>query len=277
LTLNDEAVRKYSLYDLKCCIEELCHTCLPLRVLNHKTKGIVLRTVNYGETSIIASIFTELFGVQSYIVNSVRVSSKKGPGRGNLFQPATILDLLVYHNDLKNLQRIREFRLAHVYQQIFFSVFKNSVALFMIELLQRSLKQPEPNEGLFHFVEDAFLHLDLAPDNIVANFPIYFALHLSGFYGFRISDKHSKNGRILDLQEGEFVGSHPLHSWYLDEPQGEVISDMLKVMQPAELAHIRLNRETRRVLLHALETFYSLHIQDFGTMKTLPVLEAVLS
>jgi DNA repair protein RecO (recombination protein O) len=277
LTLNDEAVRKYSLYGLKRYIKELCRACVPLSVLNHKTKGIVLRTVNYGETSIIASVFTELFGVQSYIVNGVRIASKKGSGRGNLFQPPAILDLVVYHNDLKNLQRIKEFKLAHVYEQIFFSVFKNSVALFMIELLQRSLKQPEPNEGLFHFVEDAFLHLDVASDNVVANFPIYFALHLSGFYGFRISDKRGAHARILDLQEGEFVSSHPIHSWYLDEQYGEVISDMLKVMQPAELAQIRLNQETRRVLLHALETFYALHIQDFGTMKTLPVLEAVLS
>lgn len=255
----------------------MCRTGVPLSVLNHKTKGIVLRTVNYGETSIIASVFTELFGVQSYIVNGVRVTSKKGPGRGNLFQPAALLELVVYHNDLKNLQRIREFRLAHVYEHIFFSVFKNSVSLFMIELLQRSLKQPEANERLFHFVEDAFLHLDRAPDNVVANFPIYFALHLSGFYGFRISDEPGKNARILDLQEGAFVDSYPLHSSYLDEQYGGLISDMLKVMQPAELAHIRLNQETRRILLHALETFYALHIQDFGTMKTLPVLEAVLS
>ena len=246
-------------------------------MLHHKTKGIVLRVVKYGESSIITSVFTELFGIQSYIVNGVRVNSKKGSGRGNLFQPASLLDLVVYHNELKNLQRIKEFKWAHIYDNIFFSVFKNAVGLFMIELLQRSLKQPEPNPELFHFVEDAFLHLDRAPDNVVANFPIYFALHLSGFYGFRISDKHSGQTRIRDLQEGEFVADAPLHSWYLNEQYSRVVSDLLKVMQPAELAQLKLNQETRRVLLHALETFYALHIQDFGTMKTLPVLEAVLS
>ena len=61
--------------------------------MNHTTHGIILRTVKYGETSIIASVFTEIFGVQSYIVNGVRVSSKKGAGKANLFQPAAILDL----------------------------------------------------------------------------------------------------------------------------------------------------------------------------------------
>jgi len=76
----------------------------------HKTKGIVFRTVKYGETSIVVTIFTELFGVQSYLVNGVRTSSRKGSGKANLFQPAAILDLVVYHNELKQLNRIKEFR-----------------------------------------------------------------------------------------------------------------------------------------------------------------------
>lgn len=245
-------------------------------MVTHKTKGIVVKVVRYGETSIIAGIYTELFGMQSYLVNGVRTTSKRGAGRGNLFQPGAILELIVYHNDLKNLQRIKEFKWAHIYDQIFFNVFKNSVALFMIELLQRTLKQPEPNPDLFHFIEDAFLHLDHANNIEVANFPLYFALHLGGFYGFKIIDKYSEEKSILDLKEGEFVEKRPMHSWFLETGYSQNISTLLKVMQPSELSEIKLNKETRRILLHSLETFYALHIQDFGTLKTLPVLEAVL-
>lgn len=246
-------------------------------VITHKTKGVVIRTVKYGETSVIAAIFTELFGLQSYIINGVRTTSKKGSGRGNLLQPAAILDMVVYHNDLKNLQRIKEFKWGYVYENIFFNVFRNSVALFMIELLQRSLKQPEPNDSLFQFVEDAFIHLDKCTDSVAANFPIYFALNLSGFYGFRIVDRFSEKAPILDLVEGHFINDVPSHMFYLDENHSQLISSMLKVMQPHELDQIKLKRDVRQVLLHAMETFYALHIQDFGKMKTLPVLEAVLS
>src|SRR5689334_1330858 len=98
----------------------------------HKTKGIVIRVVKYGDTSLIVTIYTELFGVQSYLVNGVRTSTKKGPGKANLFQPASILDLVVYHNELKNLNRIKEFKWSFIYQHLFFDVIKNSVALFMI-------------------------------------------------------------------------------------------------------------------------------------------------
>src|SRR6266550_7603760 len=136
----------------------------------HKTKGIVLRTVKYGETSVIVSVFTELFGIQSYLVNGVRTSTKKGSGKGNLFQPAAILDMIVYHNDLKQLQRVKEFKWDYLYQHIFSDIGKNAVALFMIELLTKCLKQPEANEELFHFAEDAFLHLDKSNAAVSANF-----------------------------------------------------------------------------------------------------------
>ncbi|MBL7698449.1 MAG: DNA repair protein RecO [Chitinophagaceae bacterium] len=246
-------------------------------MVTHKTKGIVLRTVRYGETSVIAAIYTELFGLQSYLVNGVRVTSKKGSGKANLLQPCAILDLVVYHNEMKNLQRIKEFRWGYVYESIFFNVFRNSVALFMIELLQRSLKQPEPNPSLFNFVEDAFIHLDKASDAVSANFPLYFAVSLSGFYGFRITDRFTPALAYLDLEEGKFSDTRPSHMHFLEEENSRIVSDLLKVMQPSELSQLKLNQETRRVLLHALETFYALHIEDFGKMKTLPVLEAVLS
>src|SRR5436190_705169 len=158
----------------------------------HKTKGIVLRGVKYGETSLIVTMFTELFGLQSYLVNGVRISTKKGSGKANLFQPTAILDLIVYHNELKNLQRIKEFKWNHLYQHILSDIKKNAVALFMVELLTKSLKQPEANPDLFYFVEDCFLHLDESSETITANFPLFFALHLAVFFGFRINDEFSE-------------------------------------------------------------------------------------
>lgn len=242
----------------------------------HKTKGIVLRAVKYGETSLIVTIFTELFGLQSYLVNGVRTSSKKGSGRANLFQPTAILDLVVYHNELKHLNRIKEFKWSYLYQHIFSDVPKNAVALFMIELLTKCLKQPEANPELFEFCEDAFIHLDESTGSVMANFPLFFALHLPVFFGFRISDEYSDKNSVVDLQEGMFVSERPNHFHFLEGKQAEITSELLKMMQPEELEQLKLNHDFRRQLLFAYETYYALHIQDFGTMKTLPVLREVL-
>jgi len=242
----------------------------------HKTKGIVLWAVKYGETSLIVTIFTELFGLQSYLVNGVRTSTKKGSGKANLFQPTAILDMVVYHNELKHLNRIKEFKWSYLYQHIFSDVPKNAVALFMIELLTKCLKQPEANPELFEFCEDAFIHLDESSGSVMANFPLFFALHLPVFFGFRISDEYSDKNSIVDLQEGMFVPERPDHLHFLEGKQAEVTSELLKMMQPEELVQLNLNHDFRRQLLFAYETYYALHIQDFGTMKTLPVLREVL-
>src|SRR6185295_11485632 len=95
----------------------------------YRTKGIVLRTIKYGETSIVVTIFTELFGIQSYLVNGIR-SSAKTSSKASLFQPTSILEMEVYHNELKNLQRIKEFKWNYLYKNILSDVTKNSVAVY---------------------------------------------------------------------------------------------------------------------------------------------------
>lgn len=242
----------------------------------HKTKGIVLRSVKYGETSVVVSIFTSLFGVQSYLVSGVRTATKKGTGKANLFQPAAILDLVVYHHENKQLNRIKEFRWGYIYQHVFSDVPKNAVALFMTELLGKCLKQPESNPELFEFTEDVFENLDRSLGTVMANLPLFFALHLPVHFGFRMDDNYTEQLTYLDLREGMFVAEQPMHPHFLEPKESAIVSQLLKVMQPEELAEIKLGHDFRRYLLQRLETFYALHIQDFGTMKSLPVLREIL-
>jgi DNA repair protein RecO (recombination protein O) len=241
------------------------------------TRGIVLKSVKYGETSLIVTMYTALYGLQAYLVNGVRTFTKKGPGRAALFQPAAILDLTVYHNELKNLQRIREFRWAHLYQHIYSSVFKNAVALFMVELMNKLIRQPEKNPDLFDFAEDSFLSLDDSGPAVVANFPLFFALHLAEISGFLFADDYTDEKNFLDLQEGKFINEQPVHPYFLAGTYSLATSQLIQARHPSELSGILLNQETRRVLLAAYSQFFTLHVPDFGIMKTLPVLQEVLS
>jgi DNA repair protein RecO (recombination protein O) len=241
----------------------------------HQTKGIVLRTIKYGETSVVANIFTELFGLQSYLVNGVRTSGKTS--KAHFFQPTSILDMEVYHNELKNLQRIKEVKWNFLYRQVLSDVTKHAVALYMIELLQKCLKQPENNINLFNFTEHALMQLDAADIAVTANLPLYFSLQLAHFFGFRLQDKYSQTNSILDLQEGTFTSHTPSHPHYLDGENGFYISQLLRAVHPDDLLEIKLNKIVRKNILRALQSYYALHIQDFGVMKTLPILHEVLS
>lgn len=243
--------------------------------MTHKTKGIVLKSIKYGETSLVVTIYTELFGIQTYMVNGVR-TSKKSASKANHFQPTAILDMVVYHSENKSMQRIREFSWATLYDSLLGDVIKNSIASFMAEILQKCLKQPEPNADLFNFCEASFLELDKAEKTVTANFLLFFTLQLAHFFGFKIADNFSNLNNILDLQEGNFIDHQPTHPYFIDGTHAELSSQLLKVMQPPELDEFKLNREIRRVLLLKYLEYYALHIPDFGQMKTLMVLHEVL-
>ena len=247
--------------------------------MTHKTKGIVLRTIKYGETSLVATIYTELFGIQTYLINGVRKLQKKG-SKAIMLQPSAILDLEVYHNELKSLQRIKECNWSVVYDNLLSDVIRNSIVTFMVELLYKILKQPETNPELFYFCEDAFMNLDNAEPAIAANFALYFSLQLPQFFGFKIQspepDKNYSGEIYLDLKEGIFIYEKPLHANFIQGDLALHTAELLKVMHPSELNQIKLNKETRRILLTAYQQYYSLHLQDFGQMKTLKLLQEVL-
>ncbi len=240
----------------------------------YSTKGIVLRTIKYGETSVIASIFTELFGIQSYIVNGVRTQNKTA--KAHFFQPSSILDLQVYHSDLKNLQRIKELKWNYLYRSVLSDVAKNAVALYMVELLHKGLKQPEANPNLFNFCEHAFLELDTCTDEIAANFPLYFSMQLADFFGFRLQDNYSEQNNVFNLSEGNFINKDLLSNNTINPQISKHMSQLLKVRHPADLVEIKLNKNIRQLILSIMENYYAHHIPEFGTMKTLPVLHAIL-
>ena len=243
--------------------------------MTHKTRGVVLRNIKYGETSLVVTIFTQLFGIQTYMINGVR-TSKQSAAKAQYFQPAAILELVVYHHPAKQVHRIKEFSWALIYQELMNNVVKNSIAAFMVELLQKCLKQPEANNELFDFFQDALLKLDEAGKTVTANFALFIALHLPYFLGFRISDNYNDINAILDLEEGRFVSIQPTHRHFIADEKARLTAQLLKVMQPSELENFKLNQELRRSLLLQYLEYYALHLPEFGQMKTLAVLHEVL-
>ncbi len=242
----------------------------------HKTRGIVLRSVHYGETSIIATVYTELFGIQSYIIKGIRQHKKKATNKANFFQPAAILDMVVYQNELKHLQFIKEFEWSYLYQHLFFDVIKNAVAMYMIELLAHSLKQPEASPDMYFLVEDSLKQLDKGNDKLTANLPLYFTLHLASELGFQLQGEYSRQTPVVDLMAGMYVDSIPLHNYYLVDELAEITSRISNIQFYNNLEDIGLNRQLRRILLEAYQQYLKLHITELGELKSLKVLAEVL-
>ena len=105
----------------------------------HKTRGIVIKFIKYRESSIIATVLTEKLGVQSYLVNSVR--TKKPIYSISFFQPLTLLDMVVYHKENANLNRVSEIRCENQFGSIPFNHNKSAIALFLSEVMYKVIKE----------------------------------------------------------------------------------------------------------------------------------------
>ena len=64
-----------------------------------KSEGIMLRTVPYAESSVIARVYTRREGLQSFIMGGARGKS----GKAALFQPLTLVDLVYYDKHQRGL------------------------------------------------------------------------------------------------------------------------------------------------------------------------------
>lgn len=241
----------------------------------HQTAGIVISTIKYGETSLIARIYTELLGMQTYMIKGVRKG--KSTFHPALLQPLTPLDLVVYKRENRSLQHLKEAKLAFSLSHMPFQVVRTSLALFSAEVLHHALHAEEPpNPELFAFLCRYIALLDAAilpaPDIHLA-----FIQQLSTFLGFVPLDNYDvATHPVLDMQAGMFVADIPLHPHHLDGNSAQLWQQILHT--PIEqAAQLRLTRTDRQQQLRAWLQYYSLHLDGFKEVRSLKVLEEVLS
>jgi DNA repair protein RecO (recombination protein O) len=241
----------------------------------HNTKGIVLRVTKYGDTSVILSAYTELFGLQQYIVKGVRTTSKKGANKAVYYQPAAILQMEVYHTPMKQLQMLKEVNWDYIYQNVYSDVIRNAVATYIVEVLQQTL-QPEPHPELFYLIEDTFKQLDKGGAALASNLSIYFLIHLTETLGFGLQGKYSEETPLLDVKEGQFVKDKPLHPYFLEGIEAQTPSQFMSLQFYNDLENIQLNGQQRKKILELFQLSLSWHYKGFKEIKSLAILQAVL-
>jgi len=239
----------------------------------HKTRGIVLKTTLYSESSVIVQIFTEKFGIQSYMINGVK--KPKAKIRMNMLQPLHLLDLVVYHKPSSGIQRISELRPSPVFRSIPYEIVKSTIVMFLNEVLYKSIQQQHVDENVFDFIYNAILWFD-ETNEVVVNFHLAFLLKLSRFLGFAPSTQTKSDQSFFDLQEGEFRSMPPLHPYFLVREDAELFISLFSTSFE-KLFEIKISGARRRLILDKILVYYTLHTASFGEIKSHLILEEVLS
>ena len=169
------------------------------------TELIVLHTTKFGENSLVVHTLSRDYGRRSFFV---RGALKR---QMSLFLPLNILEADIQESSKTNLYTARNLSAKYPLNGVRSNIFKNSMTMFMSEVLYRVLKEGGNEQGLYEWCEKNILMLDAITSDF-SNFHIRFLLELTVALGFSPEAK--------DL--GPFVGEHyPIVERFMKESFAE--------------------------------------------------------
>ena len=235
-------------------------------------QGIVLQSIRYGDTSLIVKVFTRSLGLRSYIVKGA--FNRNSKSRAALFQNLHLINYVEAGKPNKgSLGYLKDVQLTTVYQSIPFVMNKSAILMYVSELLSKTLTEQEQNEPLYDFIARSLLWLDLVEQDY-ANFPLFFTLELTRHLGFYPKSNH-ENGFCFDMMEGSFAHDLPVHPYYFEARNAQLLSQLLNVSID-EACRLPLRVSQRRELLDGLMVFMRLHAPVMNDFHSHEVLKTVL-
>lgn len=138
---------------------------------------IVLTYTKFGENSIALHTLSREFGRRSFMV---RVS-KSTPMA--MFLPLNIIEADIIESNMTSFWTAKNFKAKSSLIGIRNNIHKNSMTLFMSEVLYRTIKDSSNEEGFFDWCVKSILTLD-AIESDFSNYHIRFLLELAAALGF---------------------------------------------------------------------------------------------
>lgn len=229
-------------------------------------KAIVLSAIKYGESDLIVKCYTES-GVRSYMLKRILKSKQKKLNKA-YFQPLNILHITALHNNKGNLNYIREARMLELHNSIGQNIYKQSIAIFLSEILTGVLREEEPDAQLFEFLKTTISWLE--NHDRIANFHLLFLLNLTRHLGF-YPDTLQFNAPFFDLQEGRFTKNKPGNP-FITGKNLTVFKSLIGTNFDV-LDRLNFNHTMRHAILESLIMYYELHLPGFKKPKSLEILK----
>jgi DNA repair protein RecO (recombination protein O) len=235
------------------------------------TKAIVLHSLKYGDTSLIVKCYTEQEGIKSYIIKGI-LKAKKGGIKIAYFQPLTQLNLVANHSTKSSLHTLKEVRILHPYQTIYRDIVKQSVVLFISEVLSNSIQEEEKNTDFYNYLEAGLTWLDM--HDKISNFHLLFLLNAARFLGFYPDTTKIKNNSF-DLLNGNFEASVTTKN----SISGNELYQFKKLLgiNFDTIENVSFSKKERQLVLQIIIRYFELHLDGFRKPKSLQILETVFN
>jgi DNA repair protein RecO (recombination protein O) len=237
-----------------------------------KTRAIAIHSVKYSENSIIAYVYSESHGRLSIMVYKAFGKGKR-TSNAVFFQPLNIIDIVFYKKENQSIAKLKEVSQGIITNTIPFDPVKRALALFIGEVIYRTVREEVANPAMFQFLSSSIQILDVIHSG-VSNFHLVFLMQLTRHLGFFSGNQWSEATQIFDLKNGVFAHSEPLHPLFLDKSNSKLFNEIMQTSFE-NVETLKLNHTIRNSIINDLLSFYQVHLGTVADIKSLAVLTEV--
>ena len=235
------------------------------------TNALVLSKLKYKDNDLIVKCYTQQLGIVSFLLRGV-LKSKKSHTKAAYFQPLSHVQLSIVYKENRSLQSVSDTKMNHVYSTLHSHILKSAIVMFLSEVLASTLKEEEPNETLFSYLETSLLWLDEQTE--FSNFHLLFLLNLSKYLGF-YPDTNAMTLPYFNLREGKFE-SNPHADYAISGPNLILLKQLLETPFDT-LSAVKINSKRRQSFLNMLLLYFELHLGSFKPPKSLQIFNEVFN
>ncbi len=217
--------------------------------MRENTGLIILHTTKFGESSIVIHTLSKKYGRRSFLVRGVGKKAHTA-----LFQPLSILEAEIRESTKSKLYTATSLTALYPLYGIRNNIFKNTMTMFMAEVLYRTVKDGSDEQGLYEWCEKNILLLDVMEQDF-SNFHIRFLLEFAIALGFRPETE--------DLSP--FIGEH------LETAERFIHSTF------AESMLIPLSGKTRNEMAENILRYIEFHTESAINVNSLKVLRELFA
>ena len=233
-----------------------------------KSQIIVLHTIKHGDTGIVVQCYSNTAGRTALYF---RGSSKKMQNAA-LLHKLNILDVVTYTNGIQSMPTIREIAVPHNLSSLRSDIYKSSIAIFISELLGKTVRESEANPHLYSFISSSIQILEHIEEG-VANFHMWFLSNLCRFLGFSPGNEYMPEA-WFDISEGLYTADAPPREHRMSQQNALILRDMLEC-DVRYLSEVGLNRHQRVDFLDALLAYYAYHLDTIHSVQSIRILQEV--
>ena len=166
-----------------------------------KSQAIVLHLTRQGDSGAVLHVVDSVAGRQGVFVRGL------GKGRGvstATFHSLAVIDMVTFASPKSSLLYLRECTPVLQLDGLRTDISKSTTALFISEVLYRSLKNDDGDPGLWSWLAEMIVALDSLQGS-AANFHLWWMAGYCIKSGFRPNDNWSGERPIFDIVSAQFI------------------------------------------------------------------------